>query len=77
MKQRKNKTGLAMIVVMMALGILAVTTLGISVMGNLSSIQNRSADESDDAFFAARSGLSVKLAQLRSGDRHEDQAGLW
>lgn len=71
MKQRKNKTGLAMIVVMMALGILAVTTLGISVMGNLSSIQNRSADESDDAFFAARSGLSVKLAQLRSGDRSD------
>jgi hypothetical protein len=68
MRKHLKRRGIAMVVVMMSLTILAITTLGIVYVGNFSLMQSRSQGESDEALFAAHAGLNIKIAQLRSGD---------
>jgi hypothetical protein len=64
----RDKRGIAMVVVMMALGLLAVTVLAISFLSNRSLMQSKLQGETDEAFFAAQAALSLKVAELNSGD---------
>lgn len=57
-----------MVMVMMALGILAVATLSIVFLSNQSLMQSRTDGLSDEALYAAQAGLNLKLAQLKDGD---------
>lgn len=69
LRNHSRNKGIAMVIVMMALSILAITTLAVVYIGNISLLQNKNESESDRALFAARSGLNVKIEQLRGGDR--------
>ena len=65
---KKRTRGIALVMVMMALGLLAVTTLGITYLGNMSLVQSKNQFQTDEAIFAAQAGLRVKVSQLRDGD---------
>lgn len=57
--------------VMMALGLLAITTLGITYLGNMSLMQSKNQFQTDEALYAAQAGMRVKIAQLRAGDEND------
>jgi Tfp pilus assembly protein PilX len=65
---KKRTQGLALVIVMMALGLLAVTTLGITYLGNMSLVQSKNQFQTDEAIFAAQAGLRVKIGQLKADD---------
>jgi hypothetical protein len=65
---RRRTEGIALVMVMMALGLLAVTTLGITYLGNMSLLQSKTQFQTDEAIFAAQAGVRVKISQLREGD---------
>jgi hypothetical protein len=64
----RKQSGIALVMVMMALGLLAVTTLGITYLGNMSLMQSKNQFQTDEALYAAQAGMRVKLAQIRGGD---------
>lgn len=64
----RKRRGIALVMVMLALSLLAVTTLGITYLGNMSLMQSKNQYQTDEALFAAQAGLRVKIGQIRDGD---------
>lgn len=64
----RKQRGLAIIVVMFALSILATTTLGITYLSNAGLVQSQAQGDRDIALYAAKAGLELKLAELKNDD---------
>ena len=75
MKKRQIK-GLAIVMVMMSLGLLAIITLAISYLSNRSLMQSKVLAETDEAFYSAQAALNLKIAELRAGDELQKDGQL-
>ncbi len=72
----RKEPGIAIVVVMMSLGLLAVAVMAITYLANRSLMQTKLQGETDEAFFAAQAALNLKVAELRSGDETSKQGTM-
>ncbi len=66
--RRRKRSGLALILILMALAVLGAVAAGMVTAGSGHLMQAYSSSESVEAEYAARAGAYMKLAQLRSGN---------
>ncbi|MBI3926962.1 MAG: hypothetical protein HY319_15610 [Armatimonadetes bacterium] len=65
---RSASRGVAIVVVLMCMSLLAIVALSIMTMGSANLMHAHSETESLNAFYAARAGAWLKAAQLKAGD---------